>query len=125
MDRLTEYFVRHYTLVIDNDQGSYNAAVDATKEVMRVSDVTPDQYRAMSAQERVDTFAADVGDRILDLIQQWCEGPYERDDIGALIMREILIFSDSDIGFELGAHYLPEDAEADEYLYATEDESDV
>lgn len=125
MDRLTEYFVRHYTLVIDNDQSTYWPAISAAKRVMRESDVTPAQYRAMSSQERADTFASEIGSRLIDLIQGWCEEALiDRDHPGALLMNEIMIFGDSDIEYHLGAHYLPEDSELDEYLTA-EDEDDA
>lgn len=125
MTTLTEYFVRHYTLVLDNDQSTYYAAVSAAKRAMRDSDVTLTQYLAMTTQERESRFAAEIGDKIADLIMGWCdEALIDRDHPGALLMQEIMIYTDDDINRQLGAHYLPEDADADEYLTAQDDDAD-
>lgn len=114
---LVEYFVRHYTLVIDNDQSTYRAATYAARQVVRDSDITRTEWLALSTQEREERFADDIGDAILSLIENWCdEALVDRDNRGALIMREVMIFGDSDIGYGLGQHFMPKDADIADLL---------
>lgn len=120
---LVEYFVRHYTLVIDNTESTYGSAVNAAKTVMLESAVTVSEYKAMSNTERAERFASEIGDRIISLIQGWCEEAIsDRNHPGSLLMSEIMIFADSEIEWYLGKHYLPEESEFGDYLIADEDE---
>lgn len=113
---LTEYFVKHYSEVIDNDESTYREATRAAVGVVRGSDITRSEWLALSGKERETRFADEIGSAIMDLITEWCE---ELDDLSgpaALLVREIMIFSSSDIAYGLGCHFMPEDAEVADLL---------
>lgn len=129
MSDLIEYFVRHYTLLLDN--GPYFACQAATRAAIleETPEVTLAEYRAMSEEDRITTYAESIGASILGLIEEWTdqvldsyEGEHGRNDIGLTLIREVLITNGSDMAYELGKHYLPEDSEADEFL--TDDDTD-
>lgn len=119
MSSIVEYFVRHYTLVLDNDQGPYLAVRAVVREHLRDQDITLSAYRAMSVEDRATDYAGEVGEKILNLIGEWLEAVIDqdnRDNIGMLLIREIMITSDSDVAWELGKHYLPDTGDADVFL---------
>jgi hypothetical protein len=127
MSDIVEYFVRHYTLVLDNDQGPYHAVRAVVREHLRDQDISLSAYRAMSVEDRETAYAGEVGEKILTLIDEWLEGVIDddnRDDIGMLLIREIMITSDSDVAWELGKHYLPETGDADNFLDDEEEDDD-
>lgn len=123
---VVEYFVRHYTLVLDNDQGLYNAVRAAVRDVTTDSDVTLTQYRAMSEVDRFKEFGSAIGDKVLDLVGEWYNAAIEdrENTPGAMLISEIMIESDSDIAWQLGKYYLPETNEADEFFSDEDDEDD-
>jgi hypothetical protein len=118
MYTLVEYFVRHYSLVLDNDQYTHSAVQEAIQEITKSSDVTAAQYRAMSATDRATEFASSIGEKVLELIGEWYNEAIEgrEDSVGGLLIREIMIDNGSEIGWELGKNYLPEDSDADEFF---------
>lgn len=128
MSELVEYFARHYTLVIDNDQGSYNAAYAAAREAIleETPDVTLSQYRAMDSDVRSTAYAEAIGANVLALIEEWTDELLDEhhDTIGALLIREVLITTGSDIAYKLGEHYMPESSDADEFLTDDDDDDD-
>jgi hypothetical protein len=129
MNAVVEYFVRHYTLVLDNDQASYDDIREAVQTITRDSDVTKAQYLAMSETERMGAFGSAIGERVLDMIGEWYNAALtgRENSLGGSLIREIMIESDSDIAWALARHYMPEDSEADEFFADDEtadDESD-
>lgn len=117
MSDVTEYFVRHYSLVIDNDQSTYHAATGAALDVVRDSDITRAEWLALSTEERNGRFAGEIGDRIGDLIEEWTEAALsDRDGAGALILREISAHNFSDVRWGLGEHFMPDDSDAADLL---------
>lgn len=127
MMTLVEYFVHHYALVLNNDQGPYNYIRDEIKRITRGSDVTLSQYLAMSEEDRATEFAMPIGEKILETIGEWYAEAIEgrEDTPGGLLIREIMIESDSDVAWQLGKQYLPEDSEAEEFFIEGDDESDA
>jgi hypothetical protein len=124
MDSIIEYFTRHYTLVLDNDQGTYNAVREIIGEILSESDTTLTDYRAMSDDERSSAFAEALGSRVLDMIEEWyLDEIKEQDSAGAKLIREIMITNGSSLAWELGKHYLPENDDAAEFL--SDDDEDI
>jgi hypothetical protein len=128
MSDLIEYFTRHYSLVIDNDQGMYNAAWSAVREVTKASEVTVSQYRAMDEGTRRTAFASEIGDKLLELVREWCEAVTDEyhGTPGQMLISEVMIYDNagsSDLAWALGADYLPENDDADDY-FAEDDETD-
>lgn len=120
MSEVTEYFLRHYTLVIDNDQASYWPAVAAAKQVLLDSGVTFGEYESMSRRERADRFASDIGDKIIDLIIDWW-ADVPTGGVGWQLAAEVMILADSELEWALGDHYMPETGDAEDYLPGDED----
>jgi hypothetical protein len=130
MGQLTEYFVRHYTLVLDNDQVPYERCRDIASDVVREGGLTFEEYQVMSEGERADEFASDIGDRILEMIHEEIDEALHGESGGSMgelagsLIREIMIVSDSEIGYELGKHYMPEDSDMEGVLESDEDDED-
>lgn len=118
MDAVTEYFARHYTLVMDNDQGTYNEVRAAVQMITGESDITVSQYRAMSSTERMTEFGTTIGEKVLDLVEEWYLSAIEEttDTVGGMLIREIMITNGSEMAWALADHYMPEDSEADEFF---------
>lgn len=117
MSEIVEYFTRHYSLVIDNDQGTYNAAQDVVRSVLTDSDVSLTEYLGMDEAERNKRFADDIGTRILELVEEWVSAALgERTDPGTLLIREAMALNGGSLAYALGKHYMPENSEASEYL---------
>lgn len=125
MSELVEYFVRHYSLVLDNDRGSYNAVRRAVRDAVEGEspELTLSEYRAMSAGERRDAFAEPIGAAVLELVDEWVgEVLGDRGDVGALLIREVLMTNGSSLAWALGESYIPEDADAAEFLFDEDDD---
>jgi hypothetical protein len=126
MSDLIEYFVRHYTLVLDNDQGSYLAVCEAVKEAIR--EVAPDMsaatYRAMPADKRRAMFAYNIGCNVLAIIEESTQEIIDAHDgtQGALLISEVLITNGYDMSDALGEYYLPESADAEDFFTGADDE---
>lgn len=117
MSELTEYFVRHYTLVMDNDYATYHAVTDLAQERVRDSGITRAGWLALDVSARELQFASYIGEAVLNMISALCdEALSDHDHPGGLLMREIMIFSSSDIEYAIGCHYMPEDADIAELL---------
>lgn len=126
MSELTEYFVRHYTLVMDNDQTLYRSATARGVRAVRDADLTRAQWEALSVADREEMFAQTIGSDILETLGSLCdEALIDRDHPGALLMREVMIFSSYDIEYAIGCHYLPEDADIVDLLADDDDDADV
>lgn len=122
MHEVTKYFLRHYTLVIDNSEMSHRAANLAGKHVLVESGVTFAEYEAMSTQERADRFASDIGERVISLIDGWYhESVTDRQYIGSQLSGEVMILADSELEWALGDHYMPETGDAKEFLPGDEE----
>ncbi|MDP8971196.1 MAG: hypothetical protein M3N52_12025 [Actinomycetota bacterium] len=117
MSDLTEYFVRRITLVVDNDQGSHEAATAIARDVVRESGVTLAEYRGMSDKERATECAGRIGDAICEWLDELVEDTLPRgDNLGALLVRELMPFRRSDVQWEIGKHYVPELADVGDLL---------
>lgn len=125
MTTVVEYFTRHYSLVIDNDQSMHNASVRGARSVLVESGVSLAEYLAMDDKQRAARFAEQIGEKIFNMVEALTmEAVADLDHPGSLLIREIMIFSSSDLGWSLGKHYMPEDSEVLEYLVDDdEDES--
>lgn len=127
MSELTDYFVRHYSLVINNDQGSYLAACAEIGSITRASGVTVSEYLAMDDKERRSRFAEEIGEALLDLVREWCEKEITDCHYGSpgqLLVSEIMRYDGADLAWELGTNFLPENAEADSYFAEDEEEEE-
>lgn len=125
MSTIAEYFVRHYTLVIDNTEDTYKAATRAGVRVVRESGVSAREWKHMSDSVKRERFADEIGEKVSDLIMGWWEESVsDRNHPGSQLAGEILIFTDSDINHALGWHYMPEDADVLDLLDDDEDEDD-
>ena len=124
MSQITEYFVRHYSLVINNDQESYNGARSIVRDVTRSSGVTVSEYQAMTDDERHSRFAQVIGEEILTMIRESVENVTDKASgtFGAMIITEAMNLDGGDMEWALGAGFLPEDNEADEFF--DEDDAD-
>lgn len=111
MSELVEYFTRHITLVIDNDQASYWPATRAAVRVVRDSGVTRSEWLALDAKARRERFAEPIGDKIMELVNAWFTEAVVPDSIGGQIAHEVMILADSELEWALGAHYIPDDAD--------------
>lgn len=119
MSEVTEYFLRHYTLVIDNSEMSHRAANRAGRRVLIDSGVTFKEYEAMSERERADRFASDIGSKVIELIDGWYhESVTDAQYIGSQLSGEVMILADSELEWALGDHYMPETSDAEEFLPA-------
>jgi len=127
MSELTEYFLRHYTLVLDNDQGTHEAVRKVVRDFFREEEVPLAEYLGMSVRERADRFASELGERILNLISEWIEEwvPDRRAGVGAELIHECMFLAggSQELEWALGDHYLPEDVDADNFM-DDEDEED-
>jgi hypothetical protein len=132
MSELIDYFVRSYTLAMDNDEGAYGEAMRVTHEAIfeETPDITREAYRAMSDEDRVTAYAEAIGTKVLELIDGWVDellGRFDDDEIGALLIRETLRTNGSDLAWELGKHYIPEshyDADINWLPEADEDDAE-
>jgi hypothetical protein len=123
MSELIDYFVRHYTLVIDNDQSTYWPVTRAAVGKVRDSGITAREWRELSAGEREERFAEEIGEAVAEMISAWLEESIsDRDHAGSLIVREICFPDDSAVVRGLGAHYVPEDADIVHLLPEGDDE---
>lgn len=124
MDRLTEYFVQHYTLIVDSAQDSYEVVTRIAHDFLRGEGVTFEEYSKLSSQERRDRFASGLGDLIIDQVREWFEAaiPNSQASIGAQLASEVMIFGDSDLKGRLGDHYLPVPSDVQGVLDSESDE---
>lgn len=133
MDTLVEYFLRHYTLVIDNDQYAYNTVNEIARTVVKDSGATLAEYKAQNTKQRNEAYASVIGEPIMDQIEEWYTDALDEDgsnanrSVGDTLIREIMITSDTEIAYKLGKHFMPEDIDMEEYLSDNdeEDESDI
>lgn len=118
MSELVEYFVHHYTLVMDNDQGTQNACLRATRDALGEQGATLAGYVGMTDEERRTSYASAVGANILALIEEWTDEVLDEHEgsVGVALIRDVLITNGSDIAYELGAHYLPDSDDASDFL---------
>jgi hypothetical protein len=112
MSELIEYFARHYSLVIDNTEYSYNEACRVAREAVleETPEVTAEQYAAMSTADRETAYAYAIGTGILALVEEWTDELLDEHEgtMGAQLLHEIRITNGSDMAYELGTHYIPE-----------------
>lgn len=124
---LVDYFVRHYTLVMDNDQGPYFECIRATHEAILAEspDLTLAEYLAMNDSQRETAYAAEIGAGILGLIEEWTDEVMDAsgDGIGAQLIRAVLITNG--VAYELGKHYMPENGDAPDFLSDEEEEEET
>lgn len=112
MSEITEFFVRHYGLVINNRQELYNVVTAAALAVVRDSDITRTDWLALSVQQREGRYAQDIGAKVIALIQRWVTSalPPQRDHAGAMLIREVMVTDTGDVSYGLGCLFLPDDA---------------
>jgi len=118
MSEIAAYFVRHYTLVLDNDQIPHSWVESVVRQVVKESDVTLSEYLAMSDEDRESTFAEQIGEQILNQIDEWIvEATKDSPELVRLLIRELIITNgDSHIAWLLGKYYLPENSNASEFF---------
>lgn len=118
MSELIDYFVRHYTLVLDNDQVTYDMVTETARDVVVEEEPSMEEYRTMSAAERVDNYADAIGEKILELIDEWLDEVVIGHSAtpGGLLIREIMLTNGSDLERKLGEHYMPEDSDMEGLL---------
>lgn len=126
MSEITEYFVRRYSLVINNDQESYNAAMSIVRGITRASGVTVSEYRGMTEEQRHAQFASAIGSEILDMVRESCENVTDKaaGTFGQLLITEAMNYSGGDLEWALGVDFLPEDNEAEEYFDGDDEDDD-
>ena len=108
MDELTEYFRRHYTLILDNDQYSYELAREIAREAVVNEMPTMSEYRVMSLGERSDNYAVAIGEAILEAVYELIvEALGDHNSLASMMVREILP-NWSELAGALGEHYMPE-----------------
>lgn len=118
MSEIADYFVRHYTLVLDNDAIPHSWVESVVRQVVKESEVTLSEYLAMSDEDRESTFAAQIGEQILNQIDEWIdEATKDSPELVRLLIRELIITNgDSYIAWLLGKYYLPENSNASEFF---------
>lgn len=109
MSELTDYFVRHYTLVLDNEQRTHNQTLRAARRVVVDSGVSLAEYKAMPLVKREELYAEAIGDRIGEIIES------EAGNL-PMIASEVMMHYDGQVQWGLGKHYMPEDSDMDGYL---------
>lgn len=78
----------------------------------------------MSESDRAGNYANEIGSLILDELDEWVEMTLDgREGMGTDLIREIMIFSDSELAYRLGMHYMPENSDAEDFL-SDDDESE-
>lgn len=109
---LVDYFVHHYTLIIDNDQFMYESVKEAARDVVRASGITKPRWEALSKTNQEPDFTIPIGTTVMELLEEWCEDALDaQESPGHSLIKEIMIFSDSNIAHRLGTYYLPENAD--------------
>jgi hypothetical protein len=124
MSELIEYFVRHYTLVLDNTESTHKHVTGLAQGVVKNSDLTLTEWKGLTTAERNERFASDIGSLVIDAIEEYVDAdvPGADSGIGAALVRELLILGSSDLEYELGKHYMPEDSDVEKYLTDEDDE---
>ncbi len=120
-----DYMTRHITLVLDTDQGTYNAVMSAVRKVFRYDfgTVTVGEYRQMDDAKRRELFAQSIGEAVLDLFHELVAEVTDQHHghTGQLLITEILPSQgDYDLEWRLGQHYMPETNDAADFM--TDDE---
>lgn len=115
MNSIVEYFTRHITLVLDNEQSSHDHATAIARDIIREDGITAPEWHAMDTQHREEVYAPQIGEAILAWLEEVIGEVIdsERDAIwlGEQLIREIMIWSDSELEYALGSHYMPEDSD--------------
>jgi hypothetical protein len=125
MSELTDFFVRHFSLVLDNDQAAYKQVNEVIRDYFDGQDVTASQYQQMSSEAREFQFAAELGEAVMGRVAEWIsEAADSVEGIAAMLIREIMLGNGSDIEYGMGVHYLPETDDAGDFLDDDEDEAD-
>jgi hypothetical protein len=123
MSELTEYFRRHLTLVLDNDQISHEEVNRIARDYIVNEEITMEEYRGMTTRTRADQFAAGIGEQILEYVNERVEEVIGGDrSLGALLIGEIMLGSDTELEWALGDHYMPEDSDMEGLLDEDEDD---
>jgi hypothetical protein len=125
MGELTDYFTRHITLVLDNDQRSYGMATGIAREVVAERAPTLGEYRAMAERDRVSEYASDIGERILDQLHELVDDALpEGGSLARLLVMELMPFGTGDLAYAVGEHYVPDPDDMEGVLDEDEDEDE-
>jgi hypothetical protein len=108
---VTDYFVRHYTLVIDNNETAYEAVTAAATEVVLDSGISRSAWLGLAPTQRLNRYALKIGRGVLDRVTDWCRevAPPDTGHPGSQLIYETLAFRDPDVAIALGEHYMPTD----------------
>ena len=117
MGSVLDYFVRHITLVLDNDEATYNRMTRTAIRIVRNSGVTVSEWKKMNSEDRRDEYAMKIGERLVEIIEdEYLAEAVSDGTVGAQLISEVMITGDSAFVYEIGSHYIPEDADVVDLL---------
>jgi len=117
MGSVLDYFVRHITLVLDNDEVTYNRMARTAIRIVRNSGVTVSEWKKMNSEDRRDEYAMKIGERLVEIIEdEYLAEAVSDGTVGAQLISEVMITGDSAFVYEIGSHYIPEDADVVDLL---------
>jgi len=117
MGSVLDYFVRHITLVLDNDEVTYNRMTRTAIRIVRNSGVTVSEWKKMNSEDRRDEYAMKIGERLVEIIEdEYLAEAVSDGTVGAQLISEVMITGDSAFVYEIGSHYIPEDADVVDLL---------
>jgi len=125
MGSVLDYFVRHITLVLDNDEATYNRMTRTAIRIVRNSGVTVSEWKKMDSEDRRDEYAMKIGERLVEIIEdEYLAEAVSDGTVGAQLISEVMITGDNAFVYEIGSHYIPEDADVVDLL-DDEDDDDI
>jgi len=125
MGSVLDYFVRHITLVLDNDEVTYNRMTRTAIRIVRNSGVTVSEWKKMNSEDRRDEYAMKIGERLVEIIEdEYLAEAVSDGTVGAQLISEVMITGDNAFVYEIGSHYIPEDADVVDLL-DDEDDDDI
>jgi len=125
MGSVLDYFVRHITLVLDNDEVTYNRMARTAIRIVRNSGVTVSEWKKMNSEDRRDEYAMKIGERLVEIIEdEYLAEAVSDGTVGAQLISEVMITGDSAFVYEIGSHYIPEDADVVDLLDDEDEDED-
>jgi len=125
MGSVLDYFVRHITLVLDNDEVTYNRMTRTAIRIVRNSGVTVSEWKKMNSEDRRDEYAMKIGERLVEIIEdEYLAEAVSDGTVGAQLISEVMITGDSAFVYEIGSHYIPEDADVVDLLDDEDEDED-
>jgi hypothetical protein len=113
-DDIDRWFVRRLSLVIDNDQGAYNAVHTAAKEALESVTTRAEYIERFDADEK-SYYAQKVGEAVADVIAEWIDETVPEGFV-KLLIDDAIPLQFSDFQYEIGMYYLPDPHDEEEWL---------